>query len=473
MEDSIRSVTQLLGGAIRYEGDSVKVVRQPALASDAMDRLVEVAVFAEAEAERDAARWLIWELAQETGCGPASIHELYLARGRGELESFTVPAMNLRVLAYHTARAAFRAALKRKAAALIFEIARSEIAYTDQRPAEYTAVILGAALREGYRHPVFIQGDHFQVNAAKYKTGPDKELEAIRMLIDEGLAAGFFNIDIDTSTLVDLAHPTLDEQQRENYVRAAELTAYVRDHEPDGVTVSVGGEIGEVGGKNSTVEELKAYMDGYNRTLKKMNPKYVGLSKISVQTGTSHGGVVLADGSIAQVKLDLKALHALSEAARKSYRMGGAVQHGASTLPEDAFTNFPKNGACEIHLATGFQNMVFDHPKIPAQLREEIRQWLIENCAAERKPADSEQQFLYKSRKKAIGPFKREMWHMSPEVLGAISADLEARFGFLFDQLNLPGTADAVGRYVTGPVMRHAVPRPVGAAAPDDAEAGE
>src|SRR6185503_9045924 len=190
-------------------------------------------VFGETEADRDAARWLIWELAQETGCGPASIHELYMAVGRGEIPIFTVPAMNLRVLAYHTARAAFRAAIKRKAAALIFEIARSEIAYTEQRPAEYTAVILGAALREGFRSPVFVQGDHFQVSAAKYKVEPEKEVEAIRMLIDEGLAAGFFNIDIDTSTLVDLSFATLDEQQRENYERAAELTAYVRDHEPD------------------------------------------------------------------------------------------------------------------------------------------------------------------------------------------------------------------------------------------------
>jgi len=431
-----------------------------------------MAVFGE-EQDRDAARWLIWELAQETGCGPASIHELYMAQGRGELPRFTVPAMNLRVLAYHTARAAIRAAMKRKGAALIFEIARSEIAYTEQRPAEYTAVMLGAALREGYRHPVFVQGDHFQVNATKYKADPEKELDAIRALIDEGLAAGFFNIDIDTSTLVELSHPTLDEQQRENYERAAELTAYVRDHEPDDVTISVGGEIGEVGGKNSTVDELEAFMDGYNRTLKRLGKKHVGLSKISVQTGTAHGGVVLPDGSIAQVKLDLKALGDLSEAARKKYGLGGAVQHGASTLPEDAFGNFTKFGACEIHLATGFQNIVFDHPKIPAPLRDSIREWIIQNCASERKGSDSEQQFIYKTRKKAIGPFKKQMWNLPADVMASISADLEARFGFLFDQLGIAGTADAVARHVRAPVMRHSAPRPVGVAAPDDAEAGE
>ncbi len=473
MTDAIQSAVRLLDGAVRYDGEMVTVTRPATLQTEAMDRLVERAVFGKTDEQREAARWLIWELGQAVGCMPASIHELYLARGRGECGGFTVPAMNLRVLAYDTARAIFRAAVKRKAAALICEIARSEIAYTDQRPAEYTAVVLGAALREGHRGPVFLQGDHFQVSAAKYRADPEKEVDAIRTLIEEGLAAGFFNIDVDTSTLVDLSHPTLDAQQRENYVRAAELTAHVREHEPDGVTVSVGGEIGEVGGKNSTVEELVAYMDGFNRTLRELGPGYTGLSKISVQTGTSHGGVVLPDGSIAQVKLDLQALKALSEAASRRYHMGGAVQHGASTLPEAAFVNFPKYGACEIHLATNFQNIVFDHPDLPADIRDGYRQWVLANCAGERKADDSEQQFIYKSRKKAIGPFKDRMWHMPRPVLDAITHDLEQTFGMLFDRLNIGGTADVVGRFVRAPVMRHSAPQPVAAAAPDDAEAGE
>lgn len=473
MNDAIQNAVRLFSGAVTYDGESVKVEKPAALQSDAMDRLVRLAVFGKTDDEREAGRWLIWELGQDVGTRPASIHDLYMARGRGDCGGFTVPAMNLRVLGYESARAVFRAAVKRKAGALICEIARSEIAYCEQRPAEYAAVVLAAAIREGHRGPVFIQGDHFQVSAVKYKADPDKEVDAIRTLIEEGLAAGFFNIDIDTSTLVDLAHPTLDAQQRENYVRAAELTAYVREHEPDDVTVSVGGEIGEVGGKNSTVEELTAYMDGFNRTLKELGRGYVGLSKISVQTGTSHGGVVLPDGSIAKVKLDLDALKALSAAASKKYQMGGAVQHGASTLPEEAFVSFPKFGACEIHLATNFQNMVFDHPKLPDDVREAYKQWVIKNCATERKAGDSEQQFIYKSRKKAIGPFKQQMWDMPRAVLDAIGADLEKTFGMLFDRLNIGGTAEVVTRYVKAPVLRQSAPQPVAAAAPDDAEAGE
>src|SRR5213594_2237525 len=234
-----------------------------------------------------------------------------------------------------------------------------------------------AALREGFTGPLFIQGDHVQVNAKKYAADPEAELKALRALIEEELHAGCYNIDVDTSTLVDLSKPNLNEQQRTNYERAAELTQFIRDREPDGVTVSVGAEIGEVGGKNSDVHELKAFMDGYVRALARLEGgPYTGISKISVQTGTSHGGVVLPDGSIAKVQLDLDALKALSADARSRYGFGGAVQHGASTLPPHAFSHFPKCEAIEIHLATNFQNIVFDHPRLPVEFRLELNDWV-------------------------------------------------------------------------------------------------
>ena len=229
------------------------------------------------------------------GILPASIFPLYEARGRGEVSGFTVPAINVRVLSYDTARAACRAARKLDVGALIFEIARSEIGYTDQRPAEYAAVMLAAAMREGWSGPLFIQGDHFQTNPKKMRDDPEREVAAIEALIDEAIPAGFLQIDIDTSTLVDLSKPTLAEQQAVNSSLTARFTKFIRAREPKGVTVSVGGEIGEVGKANSTPEELRAYMDGFLRELGGVP----GIAKVSVQTGSSHGGVVGPDGSVA------------------------------------------------------------------------------------------------------------------------------------------------------------------------------
>ena len=450
-------------------------VSDPSAVPKVMDELVRMAVFG-SPAERDAARWTIWELGQNLGVRAASIHELYIARGRGEVHGFTVPAINVRGMSYDTARSIFRTAIKLDAGAFLLEIARSEIAYTDQRPAEYVAVMLAAALREGFRGPVFIQGDHFQVNAKKYAAAAATEVAGVKLLATEAIAAGFYNIDIDTSTLVDLSHAKLDAQQRLNFEVGVDITRHVRSLEPAGVTISLGGEIGEVGTENSTVPELRAYMAGYNRTLAAQAPGCVGLSKISVQSGTSHGGVVLADGSIADVKLDFNTLKELGEVARKEFGLSGAVQHGASTLPDGAFNKFPKCETAEIHLATGFQNMLYDG--IPHGLRDEMYAWLRTNAADERKPKDTDEQFFYKTRKKALGPFKRQLWDMAEETRAALGAAFDRKFEFLFTQLGVAGTAAAVGRYVRPPEQHRPAPSgsSSGAAfvhAPDDPDAGE
>jgi fructose-bisphosphate aldolase class II len=470
MQQQVTTRTSPLGDAISVQNERVTVLREADLASPKMDALVREAVFATGEA-RDYARWLIWEIGEAVGVRAASINDLYMARGRGEVHGFTVPAINVRGAAYDTARSIFRAAVKLDAGAFILEVARSEIGYTDQRPAEYVAVMIGAALREGFRGPVFIQGDHFQVNAKKFAVDPNGEVAAVKQLALEAITAGFYNIYVDTSTLVDLSKPDLASQQRLNYETCVDITRYVRELQPKGVTISVGGEIGEVGTENSTVEELRAFMDGFNRTLKERCPPGTdGLSKISVQSGTSHGGIVLADGSIADVALDLDTLARLSKEARERYGLAGAVQHGASTLPDSAFHNFPRLEVAEIHLATNFQNMLFDH--LPTSLRQEIYDWLRENAKDERKPTDSDEQFFYKTRKKALGPFKRRLWDLPDDVKATIARTYDAKFEFLFTQLTVPKTAVVVREYVKAVRLHRPMPGTAGyenvAAAPDD-----
>jgi len=464
--NNLESLNSLFGDDVTVRDGRVAVSRPAALGSPAMDRLVRAAVFGDDD-EKEHARWLIWELGQAVGVRASSIQDLYMARGRGETHGFTVPAINVRGMAYDTARAIFRTAIKLHAGAFLLEIARSEIAYTDQRPAEYVAVMLAAALREGFRGPVFIQGDHFQVNAKKFAADRTTEVDAVKSLAREAIAAGFYNIDVDTSTLVDISKPTLDEQQRLNYEVGIEIIKAVRELEPDGVTISVGGEIGEVGTQNSTVEELRAYMDGLNRNLP---AGMIGLSKISVQSGTSHGGVVLPDGSIADVKLDLDTLERLSKVARDDYGLAGAVQHGASTLPDSAFNNFPKRETAEIHLATNFQNMLFDH--MPADLRATIYDWLTTNAKDERKATDSDEQFYYKTRKKALGPFKRQLWDLPADTKAALAKAYDEKFTFLFNQLAIGNTADAVAKFVSPPTIHRLDPSEAVAvaAAPDDAD---
>ncbi len=282
---------------------TLRVTRPADFRTGVVDSLVWNAVFGQPPV-REAARGKIRGAAASLGILPASILPLYKARGRGEVSGFTVPAVNIRMLGYDTARAAFRAARALDSGLLIFEIARSEIGYTEQRPAEYAAVVLAAAIREGWEGPVFLQGDHYQTNPKKMKENPEKEAAAIEALIEEAIPAGFFQIDIDTSTLVDLSKPTLAEQQKQNFELAARFTKFIRSREPKEMPISVGGEIGEVGKENSTPEELRAYMDGYLQALRGAE----GIAKVSVQTGSSHGGTVGPDGTVQRVAIDFETL---------------------------------------------------------------------------------------------------------------------------------------------------------------------
>ena len=428
-----------------HDGKSHRITDAAAWRGTLTDNVVQTAVFAADPAVRGRARFVLKNAAKASGIQLASIHDLYSAIGRGEAGPFTVPAMNLRGLSYDTARAFYRAAKKTGCSAFIFEIAKSEMQYTSQRPHEYVAVMIAAALREGFSGPLFIQGDHFQASAKGYFADAAKELDGLKKLIRESLDAGFYNIDIDSSTLVVLERPDVPSQQKDNAEVCAALTKFIRENEPKGTTVSVGGEIGEVGGHNSTVEEFLAFMGEYRKAL----GSTTGIRKISVQTGTSHGGVVLPDGSIAKVKLDFAVLSEISKAAREKFGMGGTVQHGASTLPDELFHKFPQNGACEVHLATGFQNMVYDHPAMPADFKEHVYAHIKSTFAKEKKEGETEEQFLYKIRKKGFGdPLKKAWWDLPEGTRAEIGDALEKKFAFLIDQLGVKGTNDAVARFV-------------------------
>lgn len=454
--DELNNLLTLTGNAMAYEGGKVTVTDAASL-RQTIHHLAEASAL-ESGARQGWARYLTRQAAQVLGIFPASIHELYIARGQGKIpSSFTVPAINLRALTFEAAKAIFRAAKPLDAAAIIFEIARSEMGYTDQRPAEYTTSVLAAAIAESYNGPVFIQGDHFQVSAKRYANDPETELQAVRDLIDEAIQAGFFNIDIDTSTLVDLSQADIPGQQKLNTHLSAMFTAYIRSRQPREVNISVGGEIGEVGGHNSTEPELRAYMDGYRSELAALSGNATGISKISIQTGTSHGGVVLPDGSIASVDVDFDTLRQLSRISRQDYGLGGAVQHGASTLPEAAFGKFVESEAIEVHLATNFQNMLFD--RLPKELKTAMYHFLDEKSAAERKPGMTDEQFYYKTRKNAIGPFKKDTWAMPALYRENIGKAWEEQFGMLFKRLGVAGTRKFVEQTIppvqVKPDLRH------------------
>jgi len=395
-----------------------------------LQKLVKEAVFGR---DKQKAQKKIEKLAQEKGIKLTSIQKLYEKMLEGSSKNFIVPAINIRTLTFDIARALFRAVQKKRVGAFIIELARSEIEYTNQSLNEYIACVLAGAIEEGFSGPIFFQGDHFKIDRKRYYSSKrEKEIKELKNLIAEAVKAGFYNIDLDCSSLI----------LEENFKNTAKLTAFIRKLEPKNLAIAIGGEVGEIGKKNTTIEELKEFIKGYNEELKKLG-NYKGVIKIAVQTGTSHGGLMLKTGKLKQVAVDLKTLRELAIEAKK-HHLAGIVQHGASTLDENFFKKIPKTGVCEIHLATGFQNLIFDSNYFPNTLRQKIYDWLKDKFKKEMREYKSEKQFFYEFRKYSLTRFKKDIWNIKEEDKKKICKKIENKFIFFFKNLNIFNTASLI-----------------------------
>ncbi|OED40077.1 hypothetical protein AB833_12915 [Chromatiales bacterium (ex Bugula neritina AB1)] len=431
--------------SVSAEADAVAIRDRSRLAEN-IGVLAYIAAFGSAEA-RLQAHQLVWGVAGACGIYCASIDGLYRAVASGAAGGFTVPAMNIRAIAFESARGVFKAIQAHNVGAAIFELSRGEIGFTGQRPHEYATVVLCAAIAEGFSGPLFLQGDHFQISATRFAEDPEKECTAVKSLIAEAISAGFYNIDIDSSTLVDLSCAAVEEQQRPNFEQSAELALFTRAIEPPGISVSLGGEIGEVGEHNSTAEELNAYLAGYNSEIENRfdGDSCAGLTKISVQTGTRHGGNILADGSIGEMNVDFDLIRELSRRCRDPYGLAGCVQHGASMLSLEKISQLPGADCVEVHLAAAFLNVVYE--QLPEFVVSEADNWLKAEYSDEWKSGWSEPQFIHHARRYPIGPNKRLWWDSDPtheNLRGAI----EKKAAQYFVALNVVNTREQVAQLV-------------------------
>lgn len=285
-----------------------------------------------------------------------------------------MPAFNLRILTFDMARALFRAAQKVNTNVFIIEIAQSELGYTKQTPKSFAKQCLAAAKAENYQGPIFLQGDHFK---------PKNDLPR---LIKKAIKAGFYNIDIDCSAL----------SLAENISQTNYFIDFIKKRQPRGVEINIGGEVGEIGGENTSVGELTEFLQGVK-----------GISKVAAQTGTAHG----KGGQI-----DWQLLAELSAIA-KEHGLAGVVQHGASTLSEDDLKKLLQHGVCEVHLAAELQDVILEHPLFPNELKEKIAS--------------------FENKKQALGPLKKQINNIPQAVKDQIMEEVEKKFIFFFKCLGV------------------------------------
>ena len=387
----------------------------------------------------------ILNLTWENGLYPASIRPVYQTLVRGELSPMTIPAFNVRGLTYPLARAIWRAALQANCGPIVFELAPSESSGCDQTFEEYAALVMAAAFKEGYRGPVFLQGDHFSLDSANDL----KQLEELALQVIE---SGFYQIDIDGSHLFDQKAENLNGFHAPNAEITGKLIKSIRAMQPRDIHITLGGEVGEIGGRNTSVDDLVAFHAELQNQLKGETP---GLDKISAQTGTTHSGIVLPDGSTGRMSVDFDLISGLSKQARQ-FGWSGLVQHGASTLQFEDLARLPQAGVIEVHLATQIQNILFDHPAFPMDLREQMKRELVSAArSAEGDQLDtsddlSEAQRFYQARWAAWGIFKKQLWQLPPEVVAHVSDSLADWATGIFHVLQANNRSQVLTDYFPG-----------------------
>ena len=451
--DKIEALNGLFGAGVSVRRGQVTVAKDGALASPAMDQLARAAVFGDDD-EKQHARWLIWELGQAVGVRPASIHDLYLARGRGETHGFTVPAINVRGMAYDTARAIFRTAIALEAGAFILEIARSEIAYTDQRPAEYVAVMLAAALREGFRGPVFIQGDHFQINAKKFaaerRHRGERRQDAGHARRSRPASTTSTSTRRRSSTST---KPTLDEQQRLNYEVGVDILTTVRELQPQ-KRDDFGWRRDRRGRHGEQHRRRAARVHG--RVRRRAAARRRGL----VEDQRAIGDVARRGGAGGRLdrRREARPRHARAPLEGGARRVS-ACRRGAAWGVDAARQRVQQLSKARDGGDPPGDELPEHAVRSPAgrSPRDDL-QWLAANAKDERKPNDSDEQFYYKTRKKALGPFKRQLWDLPDATKATLAKAYDEKFTFLFKQLAIGGTAPIVAKFVAAPAIHRLDP---------------
>ena len=198
----------------------------------------------------------------------ASIHELYMARGRGEVSGFTVPAVNLRTQVFDMVGAMCRAAQSIDCGTIISSSHAASRSTRSSGPASTSPTCSQVAIAAGWHGPVFVQGDHYQFNAKKYAPDAESTTEGVekRRATRSPSATG-----TSTSTRRRWStcggRPWTTSSGSTTSARRRSRRSSARPSRPE-TTISIGGEIGEVGKQNSTEEELRAYLERLSAELR-------------------------------------------------------------------------------------------------------------------------------------------------------------------------------------------------------------
>lgn len=423
------------GGAAVFslEPGAFAVKDEEALRSVLVDRLVQTVVFGDGQT-REAARWLIWEAAWQLGIQSASTDPLYRAWDQGTGGHLVVPSISVPVLAFDSAWAIFSSAKRSQVRAVIFDLPLDEMAWTGQSFAELATAVTAAAIKAGHVGPYYLQCSRCEVDVQERGSDPTRDLVKLQRQIREAVVAGYRSIGLAAMVTGEEGPPPHDRGVHETFGRCAELAAYVRELEPDGVTVAIGLEVDRPSAGAASPAELRSCAEDFSRAfVRSTGAQERGLAAIGLSRQTYGAGAPRPNGSTAGAAADHRALRGCAEVAQSL----GLATIVRATAPEDVGREVAQiEGAVvlETHLTDTIQNVILQGEALPGALQREMQRRLMVAKAGARVRNGGET--------RGWGGLKEQLWWLPDQTRAEIRAEIEARLGQVFRELGASGSGE-------------------------------
>lgn len=456
----IAQLQESLQGVVKLrQGSELRLLVPQMFRGELVDRFVYTSILGGTQKLRHLCSLILRSAALAHGIWCDSIHPFYKTLSTGRKAVMTIPAYNVRGLTYSIVRTIFRTAQKLNAGPFIIEISPHEMSFTQQRADEIGACVLGAALRENYFGPVFIQGDHFKIDAHRSQQEKLTDTNRMQSLISDAIGNGFYNFDIDATHSLTCEHQAGRDALQDHFERVARVCEFIRQAQPQGVTAAMGVEFGSMSRlltqKDLVLREIDMLQS--NLAALQVTP---GLTKIcfhldSDTNAMDNGLVPHISQSLSQEVLS--ALSGLSVQLKSMLQIAGLEIHAGSGISHSVLDNLPSNGIVEVHLGTQIQDIIFDHPRFPIGLTEEIHSYLETHCSMDLQAQTSRDYFYYTARKKSWGPFKKAICSLDERTKAAILQDIEKEVSLNFELLRVAGQRNRLDEVYPEPTASLAV----------------
>ena len=196
------------------------------------------------------------------------------------------------------------------------------------------------ALLHKYHGPLFIQANHLKFDGSRFEDDREKLLEELKSKTKQAIHLGIFNINYDASQLVDMEASRITEKMLMNLKMVAMATnLWVRNFQPNGVVVSVSGNMGKSAGSLPGEADVKEFLQ---RMLKEGSRLRFGVA------GEDISKVEIPLPKINQETINQ--INQLNEIVRQDIKIGGVVLDVGTVKDMDAYLPFSALRICELKM---------------------------------------------------------------------------------------------------------------------------